>query len=389
MKQKRKSRGMLQASWTDELKRTIQLNIKGKTISFQPVRLGAMLAGILLALILLVNILLIPVKRPKTLDMGFETGGEYTIRPFMSHALLYNRRQMREVTVTGKTLWEAEITMSHPIMEIADQYILLADLSGNNAGVLYKKGKKIREFTPENDIISAKVNAKGMTAFATATVGYKGKVIVYDKKGKEKFNWNSGEGYILDIALDDSGRYLAVAQLSSDGTESNSKLQMIDLNRKRVIATEERPGTAISEIRFSGKRLMSVSDTEFCGFKPSGKLLFSVPFGGRNPSKYDISGNEIFAFVTTDNRGNAVLELYNNKGKQVGKYRADSTVNNLSVHKDTIVIARQRDVISINRRGKLKKTVSAEFDIKSLGLYGDGRTVLAAGNTLAYIARVK
>ncbi len=389
MKQKPNRRGSWSRALMQEIQKPAQIKIKGNSYTFQPLRLGLVLLGVLLALILFVNLLLIPSRRPKTLDMGFEAGGEYTIRPFMSHALMYNRRQLREVTVSGKTVWETEISMSHPVMETADEYILLADLSGNNASALYKQGKKVMDYQFGDDIITAKVNPKGMAAFATATVGYKGKVVVYDKKGKERFSWNSGEGYILDIALDDSGRYLAVAQLSGEGTEVNSKLQMIDLNRKKVVATAERSGTAISEIRFSKERLLTVSDSELCGFKTNGKLLFSVAFGGRNPSKYDISSDEVLAFVTTDNRGNAVLELYNTRGKLKGKYRADSTINNLSVFDHTVVIARQREVLSINPRGKLKKTTAAEFDIKSLGLFGDGHTVLAAGNTLAYIARVR
>ncbi|MEE1013315.1 MAG: DUF5711 family protein, partial [Clostridia bacterium] len=107
------------------------------------------------------------------------------------------------------------------------------------------------------------------------------------------------------------------------------------------------------------------------------------------PSRYDISGDEILAFVTTDNRGNAVLELYNTRGKLKGQYHADSNITNLSVFEDMVLISRQREVLYINSRGKLKKTAAAEHDIKSLGLYGDGHTALAAGATSAYIVRVK
>jgi len=387
MKYKRKQR--LGTELLQEVNKTAHLTVRGKTYTFQPLRLGIMLLAGLLALVIIINILLIPVRKPKTLDMGFEAGGEYTMLPFSSHILMYNRQQMREVTTAGKTVWEAEISMSQPIVETAEDYILLADLSGNNAASLYKNGTKIYDYAMSDDIISAKVNPKGMTAFATATVGYKGKVIVYDKKGVERFSWNSGEGYILDVALDEKGKYLAVAQLSSDGTEADSRIQMIDLRRKKVVATTERKGTAISEIRFSNDRLLTVSDLELCGLKTNGKLAFSVSFGGKNPSKFDISGDELLAFVTTDNRGNEVLELYNTRGKLKGSYRADSAIKNLSVFEDMVVIARQRDVLYINKRGKLKKTAAAEFDIKSLGLYGDGHTALAAGNTLAYIVRVR
>lgn len=372
-----------------QFNRSATLSVKGKTVSFQPMRLGILLILGLLALVILFHLIMIPVHRPKTVDMDFETGGDYTMIPYQGDILMYNNQQIRQVNSGGKTVWSSDVSMSHPLVETAKDYLLLADLGGNNRTVLYKNGKVYREYSLGNDIISAKVNPKGWTAFATATVGYKGKVTVFDKKGKEKFSWNSGEGYILDIAFSDDGRWLAVAQLNSEGSRADSRIQFIDLRRKKVTATAEKRGSLIADLRFSDNRLIAVSDTELCGFKTSGKELFSVSFAGKNPGKYDISSDEVLAFVATDNRGNAVVELYNTKGKLKGRYQADSTVTNLSVYKDMVVIGRNRDVLYINQRGKLKKTATAKLDIKTLGLFGDGHTALAAGSTSAYIVRMR
>ena len=372
-----------------QMNRTASMKVKGKSFTFQPVRLGILVLAALLAFVVLVNLLLIPSRLPRTVEMDFETGGNYTMIPMGNHLLMYNQQQLREVNTKGKTLWSLSIPMSHPIVETSKEYILVADLGGNNYAALYKNGQKLREYTLGNDIISAKVNPKGWTAFATATVGYKGKVTVFDKKGREKFTWNSGEGYILDIALDDKGRYLAVAQLCSDDKQANSRIQFIDLQRRRIVATAERVDSVIGELRFLENRLLAVSESELCGFKTSGKLAFSVSFAGKNPSKYDISGNQVFAFVTTDSLGNSVLELYNTNGKRKGQYRADNDIHSLRVADDMVVISRQRDVLYINSRGKLKKTATAPHDVKSLGLYGDGHTAFAAGNTAGYIVRMR
>ncbi len=372
-----------------QMNRNARLTLKGKSWNFRPIRLGVMVLGGLLALVILVQLLLIPVRRPKTVDMAFEAGGNYTMLPMGNHILMYNNQHLWEVNTRGKTVWSTDIAMSHPIVETAKDFILLSDLGGKNDSALYRDGKKIRDYNLDNDIISAKVTPKGWTVFATATLGYKGRVVVFDKRGKERFSWNSGEGYILDVAMTDSGRYLAVAQLSSDGTQADSKIQFIDMNRKKVVATAEREGTVISQLRFSKDRLLAVSESELCGFKTNGKLTFEVSFLGKNPSKYDISSDEVLAFVTTDNRGNAVLELYNTDGKLKGQYRADANITNLSVFEDMVVIAKQREILSISPRGKLKKTATADLDIKSLGLFGDGHTALAAGNTHAYIVRMR
>lgn len=365
------------------------LTVKGKTVSFQPFRLGVLLLAGVLALAIAVNLLLIPSRRPKTVEMDFETGGTYAMIPFDGDILMYNNQQIRQMNEGGKTVWEDKVSMSQPIAETAEDYVLLTDLGGNNQSVLYKNGKKYREYNLGNDIISAKVNPKGWTVFATATVGYKGAVVVYDKKGNERFRWNSGEGYITDVAFSEDGNWLAVAQLSSEGSRADSRIQFIDMRKKKVTATAEKNGSLIADIRFSDHRLLAVSDTELCGFKTSGKEVFSVSFAGKNPSRYDISSDKVLAFVATDNRGNAVVELYNTNGKLKGRYEADSTVHNLSVYDDMVVIGRNRDILYINQRGKLKKTATAQHDMKALGLFGDGHTALAAGNTDAYIVRMR
>ena len=372
-----------------QMNRSTSLTIKGKTVSFQPMRLMVLLLAGLMALVILVQLLMIPVHRPRMVDMDFETGGTYAMIPFDGDILMYNNQQIRQVNPRGKTVWSADVSMSHPVVETAGDYLLLADLGGNNKTALYKHGKLYREFNLGNDLISAKVNKKGWTAVATATVGYKGKVTVFDKKGREKFVWNSGEGYILDLALSEDGNWLAVSQLSSEGSRADSRIQFIDLRRKKVTATAEKNGALIADLRFSGNRLLAVSDTELCGFKTSAREVFSISFAGKNPGKYDISSDQVLAFVATDHRGNAVVELYNTNGKLKGRYHAESTVHNLGVYDDMVVISRNRDVLYINERGKLKKTATARHDIKGLGIFGDGHTALAAGNTAAYIVRMR
>ncbi len=379
----------LAEKWEAQMNHSASMTVGGKSFSFQPMRLGILLLAGLLALVILVNLLQIPMHRPKTVDMDFETGGDYTMIPYAGDILMYNNQQIRRMNTRGKTVWSADVFMSHPMVETAGDYLLLADMGGNNRTVLYKNEKLCREYTIGNDIISAKVNKKGWVAFATATVGYKGKVTVFDKKGKERFQWNSGDGYILDIALSDDGHWLAVAQLSSEGSRSDSRIQFIDLRRKKVTATAEKNGALFADLRFSENRLLAVSDTELCGFKTSGKEVFSVSFAGKNPGRYDISSDEVLAFVATDNLGNAVVELYDTGGKLKGRYQADSNVHNLSVFEDMVVITRNRDVLYMNTRGRLKKTATARHDIKGLGVFGDGHTALAAGNTEAYIVRMR
>ncbi len=363
----------------------VTLSVFQKKISFRPMKLAVVAVIAITVFSLLVQVLLIPAHRNRSLDLGFQAGSNYAMQSYQGDVLLYHNQSMKAINRKGETLWSAKLSLSSPVVEHGGKYIITADLDGNHGAALYRNGEKIRDFSLGKDIISAKVNAKGTAVFATAADGYKGRVTVIDKKGKEIFQWNSGDGYIMDLDISDNGHYLAVAQLSSEGEQADSRIQFIDLYQKKVVDTKERTGSIIGEVRFSGNRLLTVSDTELCGFSGSGKFLYSVSFAGKNPGRYDISSDQVLAFVTSDNRGNTVLELYDTRGRRKGAYMADGPITSLAVMEDTVVIARQREVLQISRSGKLKKRRGCDHDIHGLGIFGNGKTVLAAGSTEADI----
>lgn len=362
---------------------SVTVSFKKKKHRIFPFKAAVLGAALVILLALAVQLLMIPAHRTKTIDMGLHAGGDYEMRPFRDDMLLYNNQSMKVMNRKGETEWAAELSLSAPLVEIGEDYILAADLGGNHQAVLYRDGELVQEFPITKDIISAKVNKKGTVAIATAADGYKGSVAVIDKKGRELFRWNSGDGYIMDLDISDNGHYLAVAQLSGEGVQADSKIQFIDLYQKKVIHTADAPGKVIGEIRYSGTKLLAVSDGDLSAYSGSGKLQYEVSFAGKRPGKYDISSDKVLAFSAYDHLGNAVLELYNLRGKLVGSYMADSPITTLAVCGDTIVAAQQRDVLQIKKNGKLKKQVTCNHDVKNIGIFGNGEVCLAAGSTEA------
>ncbi len=366
---------------------TVSLGKRSYTL--QPFRFVlALIAGVLL-LSILVNILSIPGRRPRTLVMDFNAGSNYAMEPYRDDIILYNNQNLRAIDSKGNILWTVNKPMSHPVAATAGNYILMADLGGNNEADLYQNGDLIQEFQLGNDIIAAEVSKDGDCAFATATLGYKGRVVVFDKKGNETFSWNSGEGYITDLALHEDGHHLAVAQMLSSDNKTNSRIQFIDLRQKKVLRSADCPDALIHELRFSKNRLIAVSDLSLMGFKPNGKHVYTVSFAGKHPGNYDITGDDRLAFVTKGNRGNTVLELYNTSGRLKGSYHTETGIHSLATWKDMTVITQQRKVLYINQRGKQKKSVSIDHDIKGVGVFGDGKTVLVLGSTAAEILHMR
>lgn len=364
------------------------LSLKGKSYTFKPIRLGVLLVAFFALMTILIQLLSIPSKIIHEVDMDLGIGGDYTIKAFGKGALLYNNQGIKEVDQKGRVLWESQLSMSQPMVETQGDYIVLADLKGGKKVYLYNKGELKQEFNVGGDIISAKVNQDGDVVIASAATGYKGRVTVFDKRGRERFSWHSGEGYITDVAINQGGRYAAVAQLISNGPTASTRIQFIDLGRKEAVSWADKENSVITQIRFSGNRLLAVSDSELCSFSKNGKQKLSVSFAGKRPSLYDISQDDLFAFVVTDNRGSKVIELYSSSGKLKGSYNVEGNISDISACEKGAMFSSGRNIMYINKRGKLKNQVSSQNDIHSFGLCSDGKTVIAIGTETTEFVRM-
>lgn len=377
-------------STVDEwMSKTAVLRTGKRKITYNPVKVALVLLCVILVLMIICSAIG-SVLRPKSVEVTLESGSTYKTRKISDDILIYNNRGVKAVNSGGKTVWQIDEAMSDPIAECDGKYLLLADLGGNHYAASYKNGKIVNEYKFDKDIISAKITEKGYVAIATDTDGYKGKVSLFNKRGSEIYAWNSGSGYISDIDISDNGRYLAVAQLVTDENAANTRIQIIDTNRGEVISTVERKNEVTAEVKFvSANKLLVVTDNHILAYTRGGKEKFSISLEGKEASLYNIDSDSLIAVGVMDNRGNSVLELYSSYGKYRGSYVAVGDIRAVDVSSSTVVVAEQRGIVRVNSRGKAKKTVSVEHDIKDVGLYSDTKRVMAVGYSEAEIVTVK
>lgn len=381
--------GRIPGFLSDIFNKSVSAKVGKKRIKFFPAKVAV---SVIAAIIIISFILSLfsTVGGTKNVDISFNTGHEYSASSMGDKVLIYNNSSVKAIKPDGRVEWEINEVLSNPLMEVGGDYVLLSDLAGNHYAVSYKKGKKVQEFKIENDIISAKITKTGYVAFATDTDGYKGRVTVFNKRGKEIYVWNSGSGYISDIEISDNGRYLVVAQLVTDAEEAETRLQFIDTRRGEVVASAERAGEVSINMNFvSSNRLILVTDNHIVGYNTKGKEKFSISLVGKNPSLYSIDTDDTIGVVTLDKHGNSVLELYSVSGRLRGSYTASGDIRAISISDKSAVVAQQRGLTRVNARGKEKKTLRVDHDIKTIGYFGSSKRVLAVGATQADTLSIK
>ena len=360
-----------------------------RKIVYHPIKLAAVVIAAVLAIALL-GAFVSMLSGSKTTDVYVEYGDIYKAKTIGSNVMIYNNKGAKAIDRKGKIDWQISQSLSEPLVECDGKYVLFADLAGNHFAASYKNGKLINEYKLGNDIISAKITSKGYAVFATDTDGYKGKVTLFNKKGREIYAWNSGSGYVADVDISDNGRYLAVAQINTDGDAVSTKMQFIDTSRGEVIATAERNDEAAVEVKFtSSNQLLLVTDNHITEYSKNGKEGFSISLEGKEASYYSLDSDKMIAVSVMDNRGNSVLEMYSMSGKLKGAYTATGEIRTLAVCDSNAVVAEQKGIVRVNSRGKVKKVISAENDVKSIGYYSNGKRILAVGASVAENIAVK
>lgn len=367
----------------DMLSKTAVFRTGKRKIVYHPVKLAAIFVATVLAIVLIGSVVT-ALSGSSTVDVAVEYGDAYRTKRIENDVLIYNNKGVKAIDLKGKTKWQISQSLSEPIAECGGSYVLLADLAGNHFGALYKNGKQINEYKLGKDIISAKVTRKGYAVFATDTDGYKGKVTLFNKKGREIYAWNSGSGYVADVDITDNGRYLAVAQINTDGDAVNTKLQFIDTSRGEVVAAVDRNSEAAVEVKFlSSNKLLLVTDNHIVQYSKKGKENFSVSLEGKEASYYSLNSEDMIAVCAMNNRGSSVLEMYSLSGKLKGTYTADGEIRALDICGKRAVVCEQKGIVCVNSRGRVKKVISAENDVKNLGYYPNGKRILAVGASVA------
>lgn len=357
------------------------LKIRGRRITYRPAA-----AAVILAVILIIAAVFASFTAGGTADVSiaFDTNDGCKTLQSGSNIIAYSNRGASAVDSKGRIKWNIEKELSQPMAETEGSYLLLADLAGNHYAASYKNGKLQNEYKLGSDIISGKITKNGYAVFATDTDGYKGRVTVFNSRGREIYVWNSGSGYVTDVAATDNGRYIAVAQLVTSGGDTDTKIQIIDTGKGEVIASADRAGEVTASVRFaSANKLVAVTDSHIAAYSRGGKQLFDISLTGKNPSLYCIGGDDRIGVVTVDNKGNSVLEMYSYSGKLKGSYTASGDIRAIDVRGRGAAVVEQKGIVRVTARGKGKAAVTVEHDIKNIGLFPGGRRALVIGTSQA------
>lgn len=209
-----------------------------KKIKYDYKKMAVVSVGILVAIFLFVSLAVWIISlifghsissEIKVIQTDAKSDYDYAI--YGNKVLYANSQSVKTYGNNGNYESEVVFGAHNPYIDTNGDYAVLCDINSSKLALL--KDNSINEIELKQPVVFAKVNSKGDVAAVTSEKGYKSAVYIYDKKGKEKYIWHSGSGYIADIELSENGKSFVVLAINSDNEKINTVVTWFEINKEQ------------------------------------------------------------------------------------------------------------------------------------------------------------
>ncbi len=287
------------------------------------------------------------------------------------------------ISRSGKEKWYIEASLDKPLIST----------EGNKAAVSSRKSKTVytisgngdyKSIMTEEPVLNVKIAENGSVAVIMDKEHYNGGVAVYNREGVNEFSWWSGQGSLIDAALSENGRKLAVAVLINEDNMLKSNIIYFDImdkdSRKKVMTCENE---LVSALRWDGGRLIAVSDVRTRILSAAGEQKAEINYEGGVLNLFDISekGNLVFVTGSSSLDRNQTVSSYTTGGRKKGSFVFDGEIDMVSTNAGRIVIASGKEIVMSDRKGGRQKKEVCDTDAYECLVFKFGnRVYLDEGN---------
>ena len=288
---------------------------------------------------------------------------------------------------TAKEVVKANHTYATPAMSIQNGRAIVYDRGGHRY-MVQSRTEKLFEGETEDKILTCDIGKSGSIAVATLADDASGMITVYSSSfSKEIFKWACYSEHIVDIALSDNGKYMAVAVIGAKDGEVFSKAYVFDFNYSKAVAVFNYPGTSMFDIEFSGKDTVVVmGDNLKSVIKNKTDIQDNIEFGTSKLMHYSMSENGISAILLSE-YGSAnmnILKVYDRNGKELFSKKFEITVKDIYCNVNSICVLMDNKVVMYDISGNEKEKIDSKNDSITILSYGKDIYIYAVGEIRQY-----
>lgn len=255
---------------------------------------------------------------------------------------------------------------SNPVLASSGIYSLVYDQGDDNYR-LDTVSEAVYEEESDRPILCADVSKNGTVALATTSKEKMCDISVISKSLDVEFKQSISSGYVVDVALSDNAKKLAVAVVNSENADLITTVYVYNINNSEQ-STITLPSGNLADIKYAGSSIWAVGDS-YLGIIKGNEYKQCYEAGTINMQSYSFnqSGNLVIAYGNYSNSADYVISYVKANGKIKNEFTVDAIVKDISSTESLVSVLTTDEIISYNiNNAEEKERLSTTDSVKSI-----------------------
>ncbi len=274
--------------------------------------------------------------------------------------------------------WEYNLKMTNPSLRANGAALMACSIEEGKAEI-FRDFKHLYTVKSNEKIQLSDISSSGNCVIVTDEPGYRGKVTVYDKSGKNIFRAFFGEKYVIDASLSDDGKKLGLCLFDISNDEYVSTVQFYNISEKKPYSSVDDNETAYAYISFfEDGRAMAVGDKKTTGFDGGGDALWQYSYNGASLQHFSAGGGNMLALCLK--KGHQNIVCIDTDGSNYSFDYNGMDIKTVDINGDAIMAVTPRKLMFVTTRGFKIAEETITMDVKNIHMFSNGVKGLVVHN---------
>lgn len=324
--------------------------------------------------------------------VDMDNASESSYEQFCKKIIKYSKDGISLLDNRGESLWSETYSMKLPKIVKNATYLVVADIGGNGVFLFNEKGK-VEDYTMPYPICDIELSEQGVigVVLEDEKTNY---IQLYDREGAQIVDFAmtiAQSGYPLDIGLSKDALNMVVSAITLDGLETKNTMAFYNFssvgqnaNSNKYVGGFYYTDTIFPKVEF-------INNNTVCAFGDNKLIFYQVtnkPKG--NPIEITVEtdirsvfSNDKYVGIVRKNEkntelGNYIIEVYNERGKQVLQKIIDMEYQKVKFDRNDIVLLGEYEGLIMRLNGNEKLKVQFQEGVTDL-LSIKGRDYILVG----------
>lgn len=262
---------------------------------------------------------------------------------------------------------------SKPMSSVSNGRLLVCDRVTGRYKVI-DRSEILHETDLQTEVYACTMGKSGNYAFSTKASEASSMVSIYNSDFSKAFDFKCADEYIIGLSISPNGKNVALIGIGSKNASIYSKLYILNIKGKEIIATFDFDGESLNNVFYSGKNSVIVVGENSYTIITDNEKQEKVDFGYNSISRFAPDENGNFALVLSKygSIDSGTVALLNNKGKEIFSVELDCKIECIDYDGSTVcVVDSDNNVHTFNKKGKLIGKTKLESVAQDITVNGD------------------